>query len=61
MNRWRELFRGSESTPAVLKDAEVLLNRLSGESPIRIRLAIELEELWKRSQAGKKKRSNGQK
>jgi hypothetical protein len=60
MNAWRELFRGSETTPAILKSAEALLNRLSGESPIRFRLESELEELKHGPQYRKKKRSTGQ-
>jgi hypothetical protein len=60
INAWRELFRGSETTPAILRSAEALLNRLHGESPIRFRLASELEELKKGPQNGKKKRSSGQ-
>jgi len=56
INAWRELFRGSEATPAVLKSAETLLSKLGGESPIRFRLASELDELKKGPRTAKKKR-----
>lgn len=42
---WRNLFRGSDVTPDTLTRAEALLDGLSGESPLHLRLAAELEEL----------------
>jgi hypothetical protein len=47
--QWRELFRGKGITSAVVSDAHVLLDSLSPESPLRIRLATELEEIKKLS------------
>jgi hypothetical protein len=44
--RWRQLFTsGVEMTPQVLQRAEQLLAALRPESPLRYRLASELEEL----------------
>lgn len=48
---WRGLFLGKEVTPASLDKAEELLDGLSGESPLHIRLANELAELKKRTAA----------
>jgi hypothetical protein len=45
--RWRELFRGQVITSELLKKADTLLNQLSVESPLRIRLAKELEDIRK--------------
>ncbi len=45
--QWRKLFTGQEITDAVLSTARALLNRLSPESPLRIRLAMELDEIKK--------------
>jgi hypothetical protein len=42
---WRELFRGSEISDDTLSKAEVLLEELRPESPLRHRLGAELEEL----------------
>ena len=42
---WRTLFRDKEITPEALAKAELLLDGLSGESPLHLRLAKELEEL----------------
>jgi hypothetical protein len=47
MNAWRELFRGKKTTPETLAAAEALLNHLSDDSPVRLRLASELDELKK--------------
>ena len=49
---WRRLFHGQEMTAKALAEAESLLDGLSPESPLRIRLATELEEIRK---LGKKK------
>jgi hypothetical protein len=59
MNAWRELFRKNGTSPDILALAEALLNRYSGESPLRLRLASELEELKKGTLNGKKKRISG--
>jgi hypothetical protein len=45
LDAWHDLFRGKRPTPETLATAEFLLNDISGESPIRFRLATELEEL----------------
>jgi len=43
--QWSELFRGQDITSLTLKKAEALLDELSPESPVRHRLAMELEEI----------------
>jgi putative heme degradation protein len=45
VNKWRHLFTGTETTSRSLRQAAALLDGLSGESPLHIRLAKELEEL----------------
>jgi hypothetical protein len=55
---WRTLFRGKEITPEALAQAEALLDGLSGESPLHLRLANELEELKKIPKLRSKKRTN---
>jgi hypothetical protein len=52
---WRNLFRGNEITAETLAQAEALLEGLSGESPVHLRLSNELEELKKAPSAGKSK------
>jgi hypothetical protein len=47
INSWRTLFHGKEITVDSLATAEALLNGLSGESPLHIRLAKELDEIRK--------------
>ena len=47
INSWRSLFNGKELTTDSLEKAEALLDSLSGESPLHLRLAKELEELQK--------------
>jgi hypothetical protein len=54
INSWRNLFRGKEVTTDSLATAEAMLDGLSGESPLHIRLAQELEELRKLQQKKKK-------
>jgi hypothetical protein len=54
---WRELFHNGKITSETLVKAEAFLDGLSGESPLRIRLATELEELQKKSSGGTKKQS----
>ena len=44
---WRKLFRGQQITQLTLENAEALLEELSFESPLRLRLTTELEELRK--------------
>ena len=46
---WRNLFQGKEIDRDALAKAEELLDGLSGESPLHLRLANELEELRKLS------------
>ena len=47
MNTWRSLFDGHKITTESLAKAEELLDGVSGESPLHIRLARELEEMQK--------------
>jgi hypothetical protein len=42
---WRNLFKGRELNDAAFEKAEALLEQLRPESPLRHRLAGELEEL----------------
>ncbi|MCE9545422.1 MAG: hypothetical protein K8T25_07885 [Planctomycetia bacterium] len=44
---WRTLFAGQNITGETLTKAEALLKRLGSESPLRFRLAKELEDLRK--------------
>ena len=44
---WRTLFKGGEINDQLLTKAEVLIDELRTESPLRHRLSIELEELRK--------------
>ena len=55
---WRTLFRGKEITPEALAQAEALLDGLSGESPLHLRLANELEELKRIPKPRSKKGTN---
>jgi hypothetical protein len=54
MNTWRNLFREKEITSDSLATAEAMLEGLSGESPLHIRLAQELVELRRLQQKQKK-------
>jgi hypothetical protein len=47
LRAWRDLFRDQDITPEALAKAESLLDGLSGESPLHIRLASELKDLKK--------------
>lgn len=47
MNTWRTLFDGNKVTSDSLAKAEALLDGVSGESPLHIRLAKELAEMQK--------------
>ena len=47
---WRRLFHGSTITDKIVAAAETLLNELPPESPLRVRLTAELDEIcriWK--------------
>jgi hypothetical protein len=57
LRAWRDLFRGQEITPQALAKADSLLDGLSGESPLHIRLATELSELKKLPAAQPAKRT----
>lgn len=57
IRKWRDLFRGQGATPQTLVEAEELLDGLSGESPLHIRLAGELEELKISASGGTKKKA----
>jgi hypothetical protein len=56
LRKWRDLFRANDVSPETLSRAETLLDGLSGESPLHLRLANELEELKQGSNKSKKKR-----
>jgi hypothetical protein len=56
LRNWRDLFRANDVSPEALSRAETLLDGLSGESPLHLRLANELEELKQGSNKSKKKR-----
>jgi hypothetical protein len=43
--KWRQLFHGQDISDASLAKAKSLLNSLAAESPFRLRLATELEEI----------------
>ena len=45
IRKWRDLFHGQGATPQALVEAEALLDGLSGESPLHLRLQGELDEL----------------
>jgi hypothetical protein len=49
---WRALFKRGERNEQVFAKAEALLDELRAESPLRHRLASELEELRKMTTAG---------
>jgi hypothetical protein len=57
LNAWRELFRNKTPTSDTLSKAETLLDGLSGESPLHLRLANELTELKRMSSPRPKKPS----
>jgi hypothetical protein len=56
LRAWRDLFKGNAAGPETLAKAETLLDGLSGESPLHLRLANELLELQKGSVVVEKKR-----
>jgi hypothetical protein len=45
---WHRMFKGGEYESAVFDRAELLLDELRPESPLRHRLTLELEELRER-------------
>ncbi|MFO0790700.1 MAG: hypothetical protein U0805_14685 [Pirellulales bacterium] len=55
LNAWRLLFRSQPVTADTLTKAESLLDGLSGESPLHLRLAGELDELKGAAAKPKKK------
>ena len=55
LRAWRDLFHGKGSSPEALEKAETLLDSLSGESPLHLRLANELDELKNGSKPAKKR------
>ena len=52
---WRTLFRDQDVTPEALAKADALLDGLSGESPLHLRLANELQDLKNRDNPPKPK------
>lgn len=58
LRAWRDLFRGQEITAESLAKADTLLDGLSGESPLHIRLATELSDLKKLPTAPLAKRAS---
>ena len=42
---WQQLFRGQQITSLTLNEADSLLKQMHPESPLRLRLAAELEEI----------------
>jgi hypothetical protein len=56
IRKWRNLFQGQGVTAQALVEAEALLDGLSGESPLHLRLAGELNELKNANSPDKKKR-----
>ena len=52
---WRNIFQSDGVNEESLAKAEVLLEESSGESPLHLRLATELEELKKRQVSPRRK------
>ena len=46
-SKWRNLFASGKVTPQTLGDAQLLLEQLPLESPLRSRLTAELDEIQK--------------
>jgi hypothetical protein len=57
IRKWLDLFRGKGPTPEAIAQAETLLAGLSGESPLHLRLAGELDELKHGPKLKKQKRA----
>ncbi len=53
---WQQLFRGQPITALTLSEAESMLNQLPPESPLRLRLLTELEEICVLQQIPRPKR-----
>jgi hypothetical protein len=51
---WRQLFKEQETTVATLAKAKALLSKLSPESPLRLRLGVELDEMRAKLQCNSK-------
>ena len=43
--KWRSLFKGGDVSSKTLRAAKKLLDQLPLESPLRVRLAVELEQI----------------
>jgi hypothetical protein len=52
---WQQLFRGQAITSLTLSEAKSLLSRLPSESPLRLRLSKELDEIRAMHQAKRSK------
>ena len=55
LRAWRDLFHGKGSSPEAVAKAETLLESLSGESPLHLRLQNELDELKNGAKPAKKR------
>ena len=55
---WQRLFRGQAITALTFSEAESVISQLSPESPVRLRLSQELEEL-RTIQQGKRSKRKG--
>ena len=53
---WQQLFHGQAITSLTLPEAELLLTKLSLESPLRLRFSKELEEIRSIHQGASPKR-----
>lgn len=53
---WQQLFRGRKITAQTLEEAETVVEELHPESPLRLRLSTELEEIRCLHQAQQPKR-----
>ena len=54
--KWRHLFGKGEVTAQTLREAQRLIDQLRAESPLRSRLAMELDEIRQHWAAEKKKK-----
>ncbi len=57
MRLWQQLFRGQPITTLTFTEAESMLNQLPPESPLRLRLLTELEEIRLLQQGPRPKKS----
>lgn len=53
---WQQLFRGQPVTSLTFSEAESVLKQLPPESPVRLRLSTELEEIRSLQQGQRPKR-----